>query len=518
MTAIPVASLAPVSPESIRSTGFSRWTDTLARPPRRLPDDTEETLAYVSDALGYPVFKEWTPRTLVRRYGSPEMAKQGSPVVFQLLLHHDRVVEYFSRGQTVIAPSADAPALGAVLNGLLRMLPRFRQIDASEVKPTDTKRTRASGTAAVSVEPISAGPWLDRVGRYFNADPSSNMLGVTDDRAAVRAFLRERTNRSTHTRRAYVQEIRRLAAWAQAAGPGPLSDLSRESLVAYRDALPQIRSLAHADAGPLSARSVTLAIAVVKSLFSYWANTGYLRVNAASALGTLPRSHRSLRPERFLPAEALAAVDEWLTALVSQPCSRATLRRACIVGLYRYAGVRVAELAATGDGSLPHIVVQADDWTLEVSGKGGRQRLVPLPARCVILLQRYRQARGLPEMPQSFENIPLIEGKRGGALGASGLYREVKAALAQIAKASPDCDYGSIAALNLASPHWLRHAYARAMVVDHGAPLPVAQNLLGHANVATTAGYATPDLSEARRFVTRTFDAPEYTKSSAESD
>ena len=59
--------------------------------------------------------------------------------------------------------------------------------------------------------------------------------------------------------------------------------------------------------------------------------------------------------------------------------------------------------------------------------------------------------------------------------------------------------------LRAASPHWLRHAYAKALVVDHQAPLPVAQALLGHGSVQTTAAYAKTDLSQLRAFVETSF-------------
>ncbi|QGZ56858.1 tyrosine-type recombinase/integrase [Paraburkholderia acidiphila] len=42
--------------------------------------------------------------------------------------------------------------------------------------------------------------------------------------------------------------------------------------------------------------------------------------------------------------------------------------------------------------------------------------------------------------------------------------------------------------LHLASRHWLRHSYARSMVVEHGVPLPIVQRILGHASVTTIAG------------------------------
>jgi integrase/recombinase XerC len=52
---------------------------------------------------------------------------------------------------------------------------------------------------------------------------------------------------------------------------------------------------------------------------------------------------------------------------------------------------------------------------------------------------------------------------------------------------------------------WLRHAYAKALVVDHQVPLPVAQALLGHASVQTTAAYAKTDLPQLRAFAEKSF-------------
>jgi integrase/recombinase XerC len=491
--------------------GFSVWIDLLARPTRRLPERRDDALAYVTDALDHLVFVEWTPRSLVQRFRSPGEAKQHQPAVFQLLLLHDRVVQYWSAGQIVTAPAPDAPPPEVVLNRLLRALPtRFRRADAGVdrgVVPGTVPRGRREATIVITQEPLDATSWLQRAGRYFNGDTGTNTLGVTDDAAALKAFLQDRASRTRDTQRTYVHEIRRLIAWAQTAGIGPLSDLSREALLAYRDALPQVTSLAHASAGPLAPRSVRRALAVVKSLFSYWSQTGYLKANPASALGGSPPDRASLRPERFLPSPALAAGDRWLADTAAGPGTLGVLRRAAIFALYRYAGIRVAELEWSGDTGLPRITVDAQaGWTLEVQGKGSRQRAVPLPICCVTVLRRYRQARGLAEVPAAFETVSLIDGERGTGLGKSGLYREVKAALIQIAGTVPGADPGSLAMLHRASPHWLRHGYAHTLVVEHGVPLPVAQGLLGHASVTTTSTYAQTDLTEARRFVNQTFD------------
>jgi integrase/recombinase XerC len=119
--------------------------------------------------------------------------------------------------------------------------------------------------------------------------------------------------------------------------------------------------------------------------------------------------------------------------------------------------------------------------------------------------------RGLPPKPGPFEHAALIHGLKGGSLKTSGLYDEVKAIFVTAADGLAKTDRAGAARLRLASPRWLRHAYARQMVVDHHVPLPAAQALLGHASVQTTAAYAKTDLSQLRAFVDGTFRAVQET-------
>ncbi len=101
--------------------------------------------------------------------------------------------------------------------------------------------------------------------------------------------------------------------------------------------------------------------------------------------------------------------------------------------------------------------------------------------------------------------MPLIHGEKSQALGARGLCDEVKAVLLEVAEGVEANDPAGAQLLRAISPHWLRHAYARALVVDQTVPLPGAQALLGHASVQTTAEYAKTDLSKLREFVERGF-------------
>ncbi|CAB3776405.1 Tyrosine recombinase XerC [Paraburkholderia ultramafica] len=176
--------------------------------------------------------------------------------------------------------------------------------------------------------------------------------------------------------------------------------------------------------------------------------------------------------------------------------------------------MRLAELVWNEDLALPHVDVdEARQWTLHVLGKGQRLRAIPLPGVCLLALRAYRRAVGLPADPPADERLPLIHSERGRALGPSGLYDEVRALFALAASRVPVDDRAMRAALDRASTHWLRHGYARTLVVDHGVPLPVAQALLGHASVQTTAAYARTGQAETRAFVEESF--PDRTERSS---
>jgi integrase len=98
--------------------------------------------------------------------------------------------------------------------------------------------------------------------------------------------------------------------------------------------------------------------------------------------------------------------------------------------------------------------------------------------------------------PDPYEHAALIQGLKGGSLHSSGLYDEVKAILMAAAGRLDKAGHAGAVCRPSASPQWLRRGYARQLVADHEVLLPVAQALLGHASVQTTAGYAKTDLSQ----------------------
>lgn len=505
--------------------GFSGWLDMASAPPQRLPDSVDAALAYVADALGHPVYTRWTLPLLKRGCPSLADAKRDHPLVFALLLDHDAAVEYWERGRLRVAAGDTVPAPGTVLLRLLRQHRRFRFAPDDPPTPTvSTTGTEDTGVTALAspalwfgaLAPDSAGrAWLARAGRFANPSPITNTLGVADDAQAVALFLRDRASRSPHTLRAYLAELRRLIRWCDRHQLGPLSDLTRENLLTYRTALERTRRSTPATgaardlAAGLQATTRARAIAVVSSLFRYWLRTGYVIANPATELSGGAATRDSWTPSRIMPASVLALCDAVVSGAAPDTLPPLVwARRRAIWSLYRYAGVRLAELVWSEADGLPRLEADPQDqWTLHVQGKGGKRRSVPLPSVCVPALRAYRLARALPACPSPFERLALIHSEKRDALGHSGLYDEVKAILLAAETRVPPGDLATLTLLRAASTHWLRHGYARALVVDHAVPLPVAQTLLGHASVQTTAAYARTDLTQTRAFVEGSFPA-----------
>ncbi|MEX3982254.1 tyrosine-type recombinase/integrase [Paraburkholderia sp. EG287A] len=489
----------------------SRWLDTGCRPPQRLPEATDAAIEYVAQALGHPVYVRWTLTALKRGCPSLADAKREHPAVFALLLEHDAAIEYWERGRLRVMPEALAPAAARVLERVLRQHRRRFRIASPDDAPDSALAVPHAPTEEDGLQPAGVDPvWLARAGRFANAITLTNTLGVADDAQAVRLFLRERASHSPHTLRAYVTELRRLAAWCTRERLGPFSDLTRQDLMAYRDALQAPHAGADGNTRRAAAATVSRALAVVSSLYAWWHRTGYLSVNPAEGLAAGRRARMTWTPVRFLSTAALAHCDTVAAGDAPDDVpSTSWARRRAIWTLYRFAGIRLAELVWHEERMLPRIEVdEARQWTLHIIGKGGKHRAIPLPSTCLPALRGYRRVRGLPADPPPGEQLPLIHSERGRALGPSGLYDEVRALFALGAARLPPDEGAMRAALEGASTHWLRHGYARTLVVDHRVPLPVAQALLGHASVHTTAAYARTDGTQLREFVEGSFPVP----------
>jgi integrase/recombinase XerD len=153
------------------------------------------------------------------------------------------------------------------------------------------------------------------------------------------------------------------------------------------------------------------------------------------------------------------------------------LRLACLIEVLYATGLRVSELVA-----LPRDVLRADDRMLTITGKGGRERMVPLNQAARRALQRYLAA--LDDMVAR-EGHGIGDHKRWlfPSRSAEGhLTRQSFALDLKEAALEAGLDPARV------SPHVLRHAFA-SHLLDRGADLRSVQQLLGHADISTTQIY-----------------------------
>lgn len=161
------------------------------------------------------------------------------------------------------------------------------------------------------------------------------------------------------------------------------------------------------------------------------------------------------------------------------------LRLLCIIELLYASGLRVSELV-----TLPLGAVTGERRMLLVRGKGGKERLVPLgePARAAIHLYLSVRARFLPRIDRAQRFLFPSRSNEGHL---------TRRRVAQMMK-----DLAVRAGVDPAklSPHVLRHAFASHLVAN-GADLRSVQQLLGHADIATTQIYTHVQDERLRRLV-----------------
>lgn len=177
-------------------------------------------------------------------------------------------------------------------------------------------------------------------------------------------------------------------------------------------------------------------------------------------------------PQPGLRLPKALEIDE-VEQLITAPDVRTSLgRRDRAILEFMYAsGSRVAE--AVG---LDVIDLDLEDRTALVTGKGGKQRLVPIGAHAVLAIECYLPDRraalgGRPDPGAVFLNA------RGGRLSRQGVWGIVRKAAARAGMSQA-----------VVSPHVLRHSAATHMV-QGGADLRSVQEMLGHASISTTQIY-----------------------------
>jgi integrase/recombinase XerD len=177
-------------------------------------------------------------------------------------------------------------------------------------------------------------------------------------------------------------------------------------------------------------------------------------------------------PRRPDPFPKALTIDEAI-ALVEAPGSHtaAARRDSALLEFLYGTGARVSETVGVDLGHL-----DLDEKVVRVTGKGSKQRLVPMGSKAVAAIGAWLPDR-MSLIRRNVTGDPLFINLRGGRLSRQGVFDIVKKHAAS-ARIDP----------TRVSPHVLRHSAATHMV-EAGADLRTVQEMLGHATISTTQVY-----------------------------
>jgi integrase/recombinase XerD len=263
---------------------------------------------------------------------------------------------------------------------------------------------------------------------------------------------------------AYQNDLSSLAGFL-APGGVALEAPDRERLHAY---------LASPDTARLSPRTLARRISAMRQFYKFLLLEGVRQDDPTAELDT-PRLGRPL--PKILSETEISSLIEGAQSWSGNE----GIRLGCILELLYATGLRVSELV-----TLPLAAARRDPRFLVISGKGGKERVVPLSEPGRAALRKYLECREdfLPDSRQSRWLFPSRG--RAGHLTRQRTGQLLKE-LAVKAGLDPD----------RLSPHVLRHAFA-SHLLDHGADLRSVQQMLGHADIATTQIYTHVEIGRLR--------------------
>jgi integrase/recombinase XerD len=262
---------------------------------------------------------------------------------------------------------------------------------------------------------------------------------------------------SPNTRAAYADDLVRFLDWLATQGVRSINEVSRKQILDHL--------MAEKGRG-LAANSLARHLVSLKIFFRYLAQEGLLAVNVAETMDS-PKVWKML-PGVLTPKE----VDR----LFAAPDVRTPLgqRNLAILELLYASGLRVSELAG-----LQLHDVHLDELFLRCVGKGRKERIVPVGREAAEKLRTYLQ-NVRPQFSPGPQEQTLFLSLRHQPMSRKTIWHMIK-------KYARDAGI-----VKTVYPHTLRHSFASHLLAN-GAPLRMIQEMLGHADIATTQIYTHVD-------------------------
>ena len=275
-------------------------------------------------------------------------------------------------------------------------------------------------------------------------------------------YLRTECHLASNTVDAYTRDLRKFLTWLEGRS---IARLTVQDLADYAAWLHQRQ---------LAASSMSRNLVAVKMFFRYLQLEGILRDNVVELLGSRKQWQRI--PSVLSPGQ----IDRFLRAPVRTDTY--WRRDRSVLELLYATGCRASELSTLRLADL-HL----DQRHCLCQGKGDKQRMVPIGELAVGVVQDYLEQER-PKLAAACSTPPewVILSRRGRRFSREAIWELVKKYAARVGIPRS------------VSPHTLRHSFATHLLAG-GADLRQVQEMLGHANIATTQIYTHVDTTRLQR-------------------
>jgi len=290
------------------------------------------------------------------------------------------------------------------------------------------------------------------------SDAVKNHNALTDDLTAFRHYLQAERGMAVNTVLAYGRDLTHFSEWVAGGGLKDYLQPTVRELSQY---------LTYSRESGLAPSSIARHLVALKMFYRF------LRLEERTTQNSVELLSSPILWERIPQVLSPESVEKLLAA--PQAIDRFYLRDRAILETLYATGSRASEVVG-----LKLADVYLDSGFCKCTGKGSKQRVIPLGRKAIEALRDY--LGGLrSKLIEGVDDAPCVFISRGGR----GLTREMLWILVK--------KYVRRAGLNAkVSPHTLRHSFATHLLAG-GADLRTVQELLGHANIRTTQQYTHVD-------------------------
>jgi integrase/recombinase XerD len=258
---------------------------------------------------------------------------------------------------------------------------------------------------------------------------------------------------SSHTIEAYGRDLGSFAAHVRAGGLSRIQEVVPENILSH---------LARQREKGLSSRSVNRSLAAIRGFYKFLIREGRVQQNPLANID---------RAKDWMGLPDTLSRDEMARLLTqADVIGAAAVRDKAMLELLYATGIRVSELIG--------LTMNAINWQvgyLQVMGKGGKERIVPLGRCAYDCLYEYVENVRIEYLKQKQTDIVFLN-RSGDGFTRQGFWKIVK-------------KYAERAGLTKrVHPHTFRHSFATHLI-EGGADLRSVQVMLGHADISTTQTY-----------------------------